>query len=206
MLRSSRKQELKETMYLNAMKLFTEKGFDQVTVDEITAACGVAKGTFYNYFPKKESILLHLSHSQMELLSQSLAAHTELPHIKDRIAATFTDLTARYGGHPELLRITLAEMVRTPAMLGEEMAVIRSFQSELVPLLEEAKRKGQMDADSPTELAASVLVGIYFQALTSFAAGAIPTIDQLRMSLTQQVDLIWNGLRCRTEGSGEQQP
>lgn len=203
MLRSARKQELKESMYLTAMKLFMEKGFEQVTVDEITQACGVAKGTFYNYFPKKEAILLHLSQSQMELLSHSLAAHEKLPLIKDRIAALFSDLTRRYAAHPELLRITLAEMVRSSSMLGEEMAAIRSFQAALLPLLEEAQRTGQMASECRIELAAQVLVGVYFQTLAGFAGGAFTDAEQLRTSLTEQVELVWNGLRPLGE-SGEQ--
>ncbi|XOS92284.1 TetR/AcrR family transcriptional regulator [Brevibacillus laterosporus] len=39
---------------MQALKLFKEKGFENVTVEEITKACGIAKGTFYNYFPKKK--------------------------------------------------------------------------------------------------------------------------------------------------------
>ena len=43
-----------------AMELFSCKGFDQTTVEEITRAADVGKGTFFNYFPTKEHVLGYL--------------------------------------------------------------------------------------------------------------------------------------------------
>ena len=40
-----------------ALRLFLERGLDVVTIDDITQACGVAKGTFYRYFDDKESLV-----------------------------------------------------------------------------------------------------------------------------------------------------
>ncbi|MER7210523.1 TetR family transcriptional regulator [Streptosporangium sp. NPDC000239] len=42
-----------------AMRLFTERGFDEVTVNEAAEAAGVVKATLFNYFPTKESLVLH---------------------------------------------------------------------------------------------------------------------------------------------------
>lgn len=41
-----------------ALKLFTDRGFDAVTVNEIAEAAEVAKATLFSYFPSKESLLL----------------------------------------------------------------------------------------------------------------------------------------------------
>ena len=42
----------------NAMRLFAARGFDSVTVEQITQAAGVAKGTFYTYFSMKSDIIV----------------------------------------------------------------------------------------------------------------------------------------------------
>ena len=42
-------------------KLINERGFDAVSVEDITNECGVAKGTFYTYFKRKEDIVQELS-------------------------------------------------------------------------------------------------------------------------------------------------
>ncbi len=48
-----RKQELLKIAY----RMFIEKGYDNTSIDEIIAAAGIAKGTYYYYFPSKEATL-----------------------------------------------------------------------------------------------------------------------------------------------------
>lgn len=85
MLRETRKKELKELIFLKAVQLFQERGYENVTVQDITTACGIAKGTFFNYFPKKENILLFLGDSQIELWNESLKTYENVEHPKERI-------------------------------------------------------------------------------------------------------------------------
>ncbi|MCX7710881.1 MAG: TetR/AcrR family transcriptional regulator [Clostridia bacterium] len=40
------------------VRLFKEKGYENVTIDEITKSVGIAKGTFYNFFSSKLDILM----------------------------------------------------------------------------------------------------------------------------------------------------
>ena len=46
-------QETRRRIYTTACSLIEEKGFANVSVEDITRACGVAKGTFYVYFKRK---------------------------------------------------------------------------------------------------------------------------------------------------------
>ena len=48
-----RKQELLKIAY----RMFIEKGYDNTSIDEIIAEAGIAKGTYYYYFPSKEDTL-----------------------------------------------------------------------------------------------------------------------------------------------------
>lgn len=50
----------KRQLYQCAMKLFRERGFDRVSVDEIVREVGMAKGTFYIYFNTKSDIILEM--------------------------------------------------------------------------------------------------------------------------------------------------
>lgn len=53
-----RSQATRQRLQTVAIDLFTEKGFDQVTVEEIAAAAGVSHMTFYRNFPTKEAVVL----------------------------------------------------------------------------------------------------------------------------------------------------
>src|SRR5271163_5169155 len=57
-----------------ARKLFAKKGFADATMDEIAAACGLAKGTLYLYFKSKRDVYLRaLQHGTAELLERVTA-------------------------------------------------------------------------------------------------------------------------------------
>ena len=48
-----RRAETRRRIVETAMRLFTERGYDNVTVADITDAADVAKGTFFTHFPSK---------------------------------------------------------------------------------------------------------------------------------------------------------
>src|SRR3954465_5794485 len=69
----------RRTQLLNAARaVFAKKGYEEATVSEIVGRAGVAQGTFYLYFPGKESLA---------------GAFAEL--ISERFAEVATERTAR---------------------------------------------------------------------------------------------------------------
>ena len=54
----SRAQVTRERLQNEAIKLFGERGYDNVTVEEIARAAGVSHMTFFRHFPTKESVVL----------------------------------------------------------------------------------------------------------------------------------------------------
>jgi AcrR family transcriptional regulator len=57
-LRERKKRQTRQAIAEAAMRLFAERGFEAVTVNEIAEAAGVAKVTLFTYFPTKESLVL----------------------------------------------------------------------------------------------------------------------------------------------------
>ena len=58
-LRERKKEQTRQRIAAVALRLFVERGFDAVTVNEIAEAAEVAKATLFAYFPTKESLVLH---------------------------------------------------------------------------------------------------------------------------------------------------
>src|SRR5881296_2447868 len=70
--RQRRSAEIRERLFRAALQLFAQKGFLETTVEDITEAADVGKGTFFNYFPSKDHILLAFSDMQLAKLEQSI--------------------------------------------------------------------------------------------------------------------------------------
>jgi AcrR family transcriptional regulator len=57
-LREQKKLQTRQAIFLVALEMFREHGFDKVTVAEIAERAGISKMTIFNYFPTKEEIVL----------------------------------------------------------------------------------------------------------------------------------------------------
>src|SRR6516225_6593756 len=71
--RERRSLEIRERLFRSALQLFAQKGFAETTVEDITEAADVGKGTFFNYFPSKDHILLAFSDMQLAKLQELVA-------------------------------------------------------------------------------------------------------------------------------------
>ncbi|WP_457637292.1 TetR/AcrR family transcriptional regulator [Oceanithermus sp.] len=74
-LRERQKQRRRERILRTAIDLFKERGFQQTTAVEIARASHVSRGTFFNYYPYKEAVLLDYG---AELLRQAWQEAREL--------------------------------------------------------------------------------------------------------------------------------
>lgn len=50
---------MKEKILNQAIKMFKEKGFSKVSIDEICDECGVTKGSFYHHYKSKNDLLIN---------------------------------------------------------------------------------------------------------------------------------------------------
>src|SRR5580765_6040248 len=66
--RERRSADIRERLFRSALGLFAQKGFAETTVEDITEAADVGKGTFFNYFPSKDHVLLAFSEMQLARL------------------------------------------------------------------------------------------------------------------------------------------
>ena len=71
-LRERKKALMRQLISDTATLMFLERGFDEVRVSEVAAACDVSEKTIYNYFPTKESLLLDREEDSINALRQAL--------------------------------------------------------------------------------------------------------------------------------------
>ena len=65
----------------SALELFAERGFDEVTIDDIAARAGVTKGSFYSHYKSKHEIILAACSHYYRTYQQQV--HAEIASLAD---------------------------------------------------------------------------------------------------------------------------
>jgi AcrR family transcriptional regulator len=158
--RARRRAELRTRILRSALDLFARQGFFTTTVEQITEAADVGKGTFFNYFPSKEHALAGFGEMQVArvdaALSQVRAGREPMRRVLRRLAYALAEepgrsqalvrslMVANLSSEPvrQLFRHNLAKGRRRLAKLialGQERGEIRRSQrpAELARLFQQ---------------------------------------------------------------------
>ena len=100
----------KRKIFEASLKLFSEKGYDATSIEEITATVGVAKGTLYYHFTSKEEIFNFLVEEGMKLLINSIFIKTsKCDNVLDKIKAISLIQLKAVKKYENLLTIVLSQ-------------------------------------------------------------------------------------------------
>jgi len=190
--RSRRTQQLCES----ALELFLERGIETTTVDEITRAAGVAKGTFYRYFNGKaqlvEALLSPLElevEEAMRRCSQALSSASSASELETAYATLAREVMVVLFRSPKVVKLYLQEN-RGPAEGAREpiRRLARKMNEGAVLLTEVAHARGLLK-DLSARVTAVAVVGAaegmlvqHFRGM-DFGDAAAATADLIAMVL-----------------------
>lgn len=167
--RANNKEIRKENLYTAAVALFRQRGFEETRVEEITQAAGVAKGTFFNYFPTKEDVLLYIGERHMTRLGAAMnnGAGKQIAQERSAVAALKTVLATLADSLDEdkdLVRLAVDKAMKI-SHLAPAAGNRFSLQSLVVLLVRRAQRTGEIHPAVDPQLVAQMLEGLYYQQL-----------------------------------------
>jgi AcrR family transcriptional regulator len=143
-----------------AQRLFVENGVAPTTIDQITAAAGVAKGTFYLYFSSKEHVLAALG----DRFSQQLVSKLETA-IAEKDAG---DWNGKLGAWVRTATLAYLASMRLHDVVFRESAVharedldTNGTIGHLLQLLEDGAAAGAWPLDNPRLSAIFLYSGLH---------------------------------------------
>lgn len=95
-LRERKKHRTRRRLQRTAMGLFAERGFDQVTIDEIAAACDVSRTTVFRYFPTKEDLVVGTEPARLEELRAAFEQRPSAEPVFDSVRHAVVAVAERY--------------------------------------------------------------------------------------------------------------
>jgi TetR/AcrR family transcriptional regulator, transcriptional repressor for nem operon len=152
------------------LKVLIQKGFNGSGVQDITAAAGVPKGSFYNHFDSKEALgaeiveLYGRDNPRRALLSdKSLSPLQRLRAHFERLTGVFTDADFARGC---LLGNFSAELSGQSELIRERLASLYiQWSSDVAAVIAEAQAEGSISAKTPAPDLGAFLLDAYEGAL-----------------------------------------
>jgi AcrR family transcriptional regulator len=197
--RSRRSAELRERLFRSALDLFARKGFVETTVEDITDAADVGKGTFFNYFPSKDHILIAFGEMQFAKLKAAAdeARRNNIP-VPNFLRSLGHRMTEEPTRNPDMIRaLLLGYLSSTPvreAMLDLQNRVL-AVHSEMIALGQE---RGEVRVDLPPLEIAQVFRQTIFGTLLIWSLYAD---NSLLSRMESAFEVIWQGLTPRNNSS-----
>ncbi len=155
---SPQKRALIEEVALDA---FASQPFGEVSITQLVAACGIAKGSFYQYFDDKLDLFLHLL---QQVQARKMAMMGGWPPRAGRLLETLA--RGCWAGvrlaqeDPRLLRLSL-RMIE-PQGAGELAAIYalsrRTALTALSALIELEQQAGRLDPDVSARVGAHLII------------------------------------------------
>ena len=202
--RERKKEETKRKIFQAATKLFADKGFDATTVDEIAAAADVSKGTFFNYFPKKEAIIRFLFDEWTDIAEGIV--HDRSRSAEERMIDLFVSGAASFGETPQLARPVARYVLQEMLSPAPDMVETHKHQHALFDAVWlQGVESGEFRSDIDLVWARAVFGSMYVGALSWWVGAAdcevrpdpmnLPLTDVIRTTMRMVLD----GLRARKE-------
>jgi AcrR family transcriptional regulator len=139
--RERRAAETRVRLFRCATQLFAKRGFPNVTVEDITEAADVGKGTFFNYFKSKEHVFGVMAEIQLGKVREALAqAEVGKQSIQTIVHRMFYRVAEEPGRSADLTRalisaVTASERVRI--IMSDRMAEGRRMLARVFELGQE---------------------------------------------------------------------
>jgi len=199
--RERKKEETRRRIFEAALELFRARGFEATTVDEITEKADVGRGTFFNYFPRKEAVLSFIAEEQVnameELMPELLRSDLPTPALLIRVMQL---AAAGYARDKEVSRLVLTEWIkRNVQPPGETEAYARRFFGQLY---ERGLARGEVRPGAPPERIEGIVKGIFLSTLFQWLycpAGHAQCFDDLNEELAARLMLAVEGFAPRPE-------
>ncbi len=160
-LRERKKLATRVMISNTATLLFTERGFDSVTVDEVAAAANVSKMTVFNYFARKEDLLFDRDDDVQLLVRDALKHRRRRAPLAmlQLLAHELLDKQYRLATvTPDVLRFW-AVVAASPALRARTRELNETLERDLARLL--AESVGSRTVDPIARLIAAVLLGAW---------------------------------------------
>lgn len=181
-LRERKKLVTRQCIIREAIRLFSARGFDAPTIEEIASAAQVGKGTVYNYFSSKEEILVAFLVGIEQRVQGRLRHFGASKAPLGRILSEFVRFQFRLKRpyHP-FIKVLLSQLILRGPELEDHVERMHAYvQSPLLALFTCLQKRGLIPRDADIPALIRTFIELHFGLNCLWAMEGPPFRDALR--------------------------
>jgi AcrR family transcriptional regulator len=192
-LRERKKEHMRTTIQKEALRLFSEQGYEQTTVEQIAEAATISPATVYRYFKSKEDLVVTDEYDPIVI--QSLMDRPADEPLIDSVRAVMTGVLAEYFVRDRDLLIARHQLVKkTPALQAASFEEQERTTVAFAALIARHLRRPVDDLD--VRIACGALTGALQEAFGAWLSeGGKGGEKSLRAVLNHAIDRLESALR-----------
>ncbi|MBP1990811.1 TetR/AcrR family transcriptional regulator [Paenibacillus eucommiae] len=160
-LKEKQQKEREQLILEYAERVLLEKGYHDMSMDEIAIGVGVAKGTLYLHFPKKEDLVFTIVEPKMQSFLGSVEEAIALP-VSPKEKLEFLLNRELSGAFFQFLLTSIPDMTTIfKSHEAEVNEILPKIFSGIHEMLNEGKREGLFDPDLPVEFMSSAFINLF---------------------------------------------
>jgi TetR/AcrR family transcriptional regulator, cholesterol catabolism regulator len=185
--RDRNKLATRDRIIRESCKLFDEKGFDATTVDEIVLRADVSKGTFFNYFGRKEAVLAFALEQRLAVAEAAAVEHLSLATpVRDKLLGIFLEAAGAWEDDRTLSRHVISAL---GSRVQAETPRADKWRELLRSGIVLGQKSGELRSDVAPERMEAMLTALYHETLARWVSGAKFTLqDELRAQITMMIE------------------
>jgi AcrR family transcriptional regulator len=136
-LRARNRERKHDRIRTTALAAFGDRGFDDVTVEEIAEQAEVSRSTLFRYFPTKEDLVLLDDSARLDALQGALVGRPADEPVLASLRAALVALAGAYQGDRDDLVASYRIIRATPALMARTLEQQAAREDALAAALEE---------------------------------------------------------------------
>jgi AcrR family transcriptional regulator len=195
-LRERKKALMRQLISDTATVMFLERGFDEVRVSEIAAACDVSEKTIYNYFPTKESLLLDREEDSANAIRRALGPEGDPVSPVTAMVQILKGELEEFIGHINEHDQVQFSLIGDFNDLIESTPSLKAARADMIDRVAQvaaesmAARAGLDPNDPEPQIAADALTSlwrIFYRSIVKYTSGEL-SIDEVRAAVVSDVE------------------
>ncbi|HYW38322.1 MAG TPA: TetR/AcrR family transcriptional regulator [Terriglobales bacterium] len=176
--RQRRAAETRVRLFRCALQLFAERGFPNVTVEDITETADVGKGTFFNYFESKDHVLGVMAEIQLGKVREALTlAESGKQTTYLVLHRLFLRVGEEPGRSPDLARALISSFLASESVRGLIDRNLSEGREIVAQVVAAGQKRGEIDPRLKKEKVAIQLQQAFMGTLLLWSLHGKPALE-----------------------------